>query len=113
MVNFWATWCTPCREEMPGFVKLQSRWQDRGVQFVGIAQDDPAKVAAFGRELGVNYPLWLGEEGVMSLSRRLGNRLGVLPHTVLLDGQGRVLESKIGVFAEPVLESRLAAITGK
>jgi len=113
VVNFWATWCTPCREEMPGFVKLQSRWQDRGVQFVGIAQDDPAKVAAFGRELGVNYPLWLGEEGVMSLSRRLGNRLGVLPHTVLLDGQGRVLESKIGVFAEPVLESRLAAITGK
>ena len=45
--------------------------------------------------------------------RRLGNRLGVLPHTVLLDGQGRVIESRIGVFAEPVLESRLAAITGK
>ncbi len=49
----------------------------------------------------------------MDLSRRLGNRLGVLPHTVLLDGQGRVIESRIGVFAEPVLESRLAAITGK
>jgi thiol-disulfide isomerase/thioredoxin len=113
VVNFWATWCTPCREEMPGFVKLQSRWQGRGVQFVGIAHDEADKVAAFGRELGVNYPLWLGDAGVMDLSRRLGNRLGVLPHTVLLDGQGRVLESRIGVFAEPVLESRLAAITGK
>jgi thiol-disulfide isomerase/thioredoxin len=113
VVNFWATWCTPCREEMPGFVKLQSRWRDRGVQFVGIAEDDPEKVAAFGRELGINYPLWLGDAGVMDLSRRLGNRLGVLPHTVLLDGQGRVIESRIGIFAEPVLESRLAAITGK
>jgi hypothetical protein len=82
------------------------------VQFVGLAQDDPAKVAAFGRELGINYPLWLGEGSAMDLSRRLGNRLGVLPHTVLLDPQGRVVESRIGIFAEPVLESRLAAITG-
>ena len=113
VVNFWATWCTPCREEMPGFVKLQARWKDRGVQFVGLAQDDAAKVAAFGRELGVNYPLWLGEAQVMDLSRRLGNRLGVLPHTVLLDGQGRVIESRIGVYHEDALESRLVAITGK
>lgn len=113
VVNFWATWCTPCREEMPGFVKLQARWQGRGVQFVGLAQDEPAKVAAFGRELGINYPLWLGEAEVMGLSRRLGNRLGVLPHTVLLDSQGRVAESRIGIFSEALLESRLSAMTGK
>ena len=113
VVNFWATWCTPCREEMPAFVKLQSRWQGRGVQFVGLAQDDPAKVAAFGRELGINYPLWLGGAEVMGLSRRLGNRLGVLPHTVVLDPQGRVIESRIGIFEESALDSRLAAITGK
>ena len=113
VVNFWATWCTPCREEMPAFVKLQTRWQGRGVQFVGLAQDDPAKVAAFGRELAINYPLWVGEAEVMDLSRRLGNRLGVLPHTVILDDQGWVLESRIGMYAEADLESRLAAITGK
>ncbi len=113
VVNFWATWCTPCREEMPGFVKLQSQWQGRGVQFVGIAQDDPAKVAAFGRELGINYPLWHGEAEVMDLSRRLGNRLGVLPHTVLLDPEGRVIDTRIGKFDEATLDSRLSAITGK
>jgi thiol-disulfide isomerase/thioredoxin len=113
VVNFWATWCTPCREEMPGFVRLQSKWQGRGVQFVGLAQDEPAKVAAFGRELGINYPLWHGDVEVMDLSRRLGNRLGVLPHTVLLDAQGRVIESKIGMYDAAALDSRLAAITGK
>lgn len=113
VVNFWATWCTPCREEMPGFVKLQSRWQARGVQFVGLAQDEPAKVAAFGREYAISYPLWIGGAEVMDLSRRLGNRLGVLPHTVLLDGEGRVLESRIGMYSEADLDSRLAAITGK
>ena len=112
IVNFWATWCAPCREEMPGFVRLQSRWQDKGVRFVGLAQDDPAKVRAFGQQLGVNYPLWTSDTAATDLSRRLGNRLGVLPHTVLLDPDGRVLESRIGVFREEELESRLRIIAG-
>lgn len=112
VVNFWATWCTPCVEEMPAFARLQSRWASRGVRFIGLAQDDPVKVKAFGERLAINYPLWTGEGAVMDLSRRLGNRIGVLPHTVLLDGSGRVLESRIGVFAESVLESRLEALAG-
>ena len=107
VLNFWATWCAPCREEMPGFVRLQSRWADRGVQFVGLAYDDPAKVAAFGRELGVNYPLWVGGPEVMDVSRRLGNRLGVLPHTVILSASGEVLETRLGIYRESDLEDRL------
>jgi hypothetical protein len=83
------------------------------VQFIGLAQDEPEKVSAFGRELGINYPLWLGGAEVMDLSRRVGNRLGVLPHTVLLDAQGRVIDSRIGKFPEDLLQSRLSAITGK
>jgi thiol-disulfide isomerase/thioredoxin len=113
LVNFWATWCVPCREEMPGFVKVQSRWAGRGVQFVGLAEDDPAKVAAFGRELAVNYPLWVGGAEVMDLSRRLGNRLGVLPHTAIIDPAGRVIETRIGVYSESALDSRLAEIVRK
>ena len=113
VVNFWATWCAPCREEMPGFTRLQERWKGRGVQFVGLANDDRAKVDRFGRELGINYPLWTGSQEVMELSKRLGNRLGVLPHTVILDADGRVVESRIGVFHEAALETRLSALAPK
>ena len=110
VVNFWATWCTPCVEEMPGFARVQARWEARGVRFVGLANDDAAKVKAFGERLGINYPLWTGEAAVMDLSRRLGNRIGVLPHTVLLDGEGKVIESRIGIYAEEKLEARLKEI---
>jgi thiol-disulfide isomerase/thioredoxin len=113
VVNFWATWCAPCREEMPAFTRLQARWAGRNVQFVGLAQDDPAKVERFGKELAVNYPLWTGGDAVGELSKRLGNRLGVLPHTVILDPRGQVLEQRVGPYTEAALEERLATYTGK
>jgi hypothetical protein len=81
------------------------------VQFVGLSNEEPGKVERFGRELGINYPLWVGGDGVGELSRRFGNRLGLLPHTVLLDGQGRVLESRVGPYSEEMLEARLRALT--
>ena len=113
VLNFWATWCAPCREEMPGFSRLQERWRDRGVRFVGVSDEERPKVDRFADGIGIAYPLWTGDAEVMGLSKRLGNRLGVLPHTVLLDGDGRVLESRIGVYPEKLLEERLAAIVGK
>jgi thiol-disulfide isomerase/thioredoxin len=113
VVNFWATWCAPCREEMPAFSRLHSRWKDRGVVFVGLANDDPRKVERFGRELAVSYPLWVGGDAVSELSRRLGNRLGVLPHTVLVDRNGQVLETRVGPYTEATLEAKLQAIATK
>jgi len=109
VVNFWATWCAPCRDEMPAFDRVQERWSGRNVQFVGLANDDPAKVARFARELKIRYPLWTGGEDVAELARRLGNHLGVLPFTVILDRQGRVLERRVGPYSEGDLEKRLAA----
>jgi thiol-disulfide isomerase/thioredoxin len=105
VLNFWATWCAPCREEMPAFTRIQARWGGRGVQVVGVSSEDSAKVAAFGRELGVNYPLWVGE-AASELSRRLGNSSGVLPHSAILDGSGKVLEQKVGPYSESELESK-------
>ncbi len=111
VVNFWATWCAPCREEMPAFTRLQTRWAGRGVQFVGLSSEEPGKVERFARDLAINYPLWVGGDEIGDFSRRLGNRLGVLPFTVLVDRQGRVLESKVGPYSESVLDEKLASIS--
>jgi len=112
VVNFWATWCAPCREEMPAFVRLQKRW-GREVQFVGLSNEEPIRVARFGKDLGINYPLWVGGDEVGELSKRLGNRLGVLPHTVVLDAQGRVLDSRVGPYTEAMLDSKLRSLAAK
>lgn len=108
VLNFWATWCAPCREEMPAFSRLSQRWAGRAVQFVGLSSEAPEAVGRFARELPVAYPLWTGEE-VDALARRLGNRLGVLPFTVLIDSEGRVVEMKVGLYTEAELERRLAS----
>jgi thiol-disulfide isomerase/thioredoxin len=112
VLNFWATWCAPCREEMPAFARIQSRWAGRGVQFVGVSAEDASQVARFAREVGVNYPLWVGVVA-SELSRRLGNATGVLPHSAILDGSGRVLEQKVGPYNEAELEHKLQAFAAK
>ena len=113
VVNFWATWCAPCREEMPGFVRLQERWKDRGVRFVGLSDEEPAKVERFAADLKINYPLWVGSDQAGELSRRLGNRLGVLPHTVILDPAGKPMDTKVGPYHEKDLEAKLSAFASK
>ena len=105
VVNFWATWCAPCREEMPGFQRLQAKWPPKSVQFVGVSAEDAAKVARFARSLGITYPLWVGRDEVGELSKRLGNRGGVLPHTVVLDAQGTVSAAKVGAYKEAELDA--------
>jgi peroxiredoxin len=111
VVNFWATWCAPCREEMPGFARLQDRWKTRGVQFVGLSDEEPAKVARFATELRINYPLWVGSDTAAELSKRLGNRLGVLPHTVILDPAGKPLDARVGPYVEKDLDLKLSSLT--
>ena len=107
VVNFWATWCAPCRDEIPVFIKLQERHGARGVQFIGIAIDQSEKVHAFAREFGINYPILLGGMEVMELSRRAGNRFGALPFTVMLDRSGRLVGAHLGIVKEAKLEALL------
>jgi thiol-disulfide isomerase/thioredoxin len=111
VLNFWATWCGPCRQEMPGFERLNARWSARGVQFVGIADDDPAKVDRFARELGIRYPLWVGGAEVDEMAHRLGDVERVLPYTVVLGPQGQVLRQKVGIYTEADLGAALTAVT--
>ena len=110
VVNFWATWCAPCRDEIPVFIKLQERHGARGLQFIGIAIDQREKVHAFAREFGINYPILLGGMEVMELSRQAGNRRGVLPFTVLIDRSGHVVGAHLGIVKEAKLEALLESL---
>jgi thiol-disulfide isomerase/thioredoxin len=105
VVNFWATWCVPCREEMPEFVRAQRELGPKGLQFVGIAVDSADKVAQFSRELGLNYPALVGGYGAMELSRTLGNRLMALPFTVIVGRDGRVAHTQLGPLRDAKLRS--------
>ena len=109
VVNFWATWCAPCREEMPEFVRAQSEFGSKGLQFVGIAVDQADKVDEFARELRLNYPVLIGGYGAIELSKTLGNRLMALPFTIIVDRQGRVAHTQLG----PLKPDQLRSIVGK
>lgn len=100
VINFWATWCAPCREEMPIFAKLQQRLAPNGVQFVGIAADSRLNVVNFSLKTPVQYPLFPSESGAIDFSKRLGNRLGLLPHTVVVAPGGEVVYTKLGQIVE-------------
>ena len=104
VVNYWATWCAPCREEIPGFVRLQERYGSRGLQFVGIAIDQPDKVAEFAGEFRINYPLLLGGLETIELLRQAGNRAGVLPYTLVIDRKGILVSREQGGLKEAKLE---------
>lgn len=110
VVNFWATWCAPCREEIPAFVKLQTKYAGRGVQFVGIAIDQPERVAAFAREFGMNYAILLGGINIVDVTRTAGNKVGALPFTLVLDRDGQVAGRQLGKMHEADLDGLLARL---
>jgi thiol-disulfide isomerase/thioredoxin len=105
VVNFWATWCEPCREEMPEFVKMQQALGDKGLQFVGIAIDQPDKIRQFSNELKLNYPSLVGGFGALEMSKTLGNKIMALPFTVVIDRQGRVAHAQMGPLKPPKLDA--------
>ena len=107
VVNFWATWCPPCREEMPYFSRLHADYTAQGVQFVGIAVDSAEAVRAFAARQQISYPLLVGGPGIVELSAELGNRVAGLPFTLLLDRNGEPIATRTGRFAEPELENLL------
>ena len=107
VVNFWASWCEPCREEIPEFIQLQKKFGDQGVLFVGIAVDQKERAAAFSKQIGINYPVLVGDLSVMKLADAAGNRQGALPFTVIIDRNGNITGSKLGRLSQSKLEAML------
>ncbi|HEY6943216.1 TlpA disulfide reductase family protein [Dokdonella sp.] len=110
LLNFWASWCAPCVEEMPLLDRTQQRLAARGLQVVGIAADDAGATRAFLREHPVSYPV-LVDDPVSAraddASNRFGNARDVLPYSVLIGRDGRILAQRYGNFSETSLEAWL------
>ena len=110
VVNFWATWCAPCREEMPAFSRLHAQLAPKGVQFVGIGIDSAAKILQFSTDTPVSYPLLVGDITAIDLTRDFGNSMQALPFTVVLDRDGRVAATRLGRYDEHELATLLTRL---
>jgi thiol-disulfide isomerase/thioredoxin len=113
VINFWATWCPPCRKEIPVFIDLQEKYRGRGLRFVGVAIDDLEAVQKYAEEVGINYPILHGDIEAFEVSRGYGNQLGALPFTVVIDRKGIIVLSRPGEISrtevEQVIQTYLSA----
>ncbi len=104
-INFWATWCPPCREEIPAFVELQQAYENRGLQFVGVALQQAEEVLGFMDKFNVNYPSLIGGDDVIKLAKKLGNSIGALPYTVIIDRTGHIAFTRRGPLSKSEADS--------
>jgi len=98
LINFWATWCAPCREEMPLFDSVYQEHQKEGFQVIGVAIDDEQPVKIFIDQVGISYPIVLAEQSGWDLLSQSGNPKNLLPYSLLVDRNGQVLEQKLGIL---------------
>lgn len=105
LLNFWATWCEPCKVEMPWFVDLQNKYGPQGLQVIGVAMDDasPGEIQSFAQKLGVNYPVLLGKEEV-------GSEYGgieYLPSTFYIGRDGKIIDHVFGLVSRSEIEANI------
>jgi len=96
IVNYWATWCPPCLEEIPGFIEVQQQLENRGFQIIGVAVDNEENVREFANEMEMNYPILAGEMEAIELSQKYGNSIGALPFSAIIDKNGKVTHTIMG-----------------
>lgn len=111
LLNFWATYCGPCKVEMPWFVELQKEYGPQGLEIVGVAMDDASTedIAKFAQDMGVNYPILLGKEAV-GLSY---GGVNVLPTTFFLDRNGKVIAREFGLQSRSVFVDHIKEALGQ
>ena len=107
VVNFWASWCPPCVEEMPTLDKLQQEFLSKNVLFVGIGIDSPSNIRQFLEMTPVSYPIVIGGLEGSNLSKQMGNAQGALPYTIIINVQGKATSSKLGKISEDDLRNAI------
>lgn len=107
LLNFWASWCSPCQTEIRDLVAWQERYGARGLQIVGIGMDDESRLRNVHRSLGINYPLLFASKSAPGLAEAFGNRTGVVPYSVLISRAGAVVYSHAGVITSEIFETQV------
>jgi thiol-disulfide isomerase/thioredoxin len=110
IVNFWATWCAPCVDEMPELSALQAELGSKNTQIIGIGIDSAANIREFGAKYKIAYPLYVAGMNGTDLSRQFGNQAGGLPFTVLIGTDGKVKKTYLGRLKMKELRSDLSAL---
>jgi peroxiredoxin len=112
LCNFWATWCEPCREEVPLLVAAKQQFAAIGLEIAGIGVDDAGKLREFARIYRITYPVLIAARGTPELLRALGDKVAALPFSVLLDRQRRIAHRKLGVWNKAELEREIRSAIG-
>ncbi len=108
LLNFWATWCPPCLEEIPDFIEVQQALENKGLQIIGVAVDNEDDVRQFASDMAMNYPVMAGETEAIELSQKYGNKIGGLPFSAIIDKNGKITHTITGELRKdrliPILE---------
>ncbi|MFW2372880.1 MAG: TlpA family protein disulfide reductase [Gammaproteobacteria bacterium] len=110
LVNFWATWCPPCKKEIPAFMALQEKYAEQGFQIIGVAIDDEDSVRNFAEIMDMNYPIMAAELASMEIARRYGNRVNALPFTSFVNRQGKITHTFAGEISREQTEKIIKAL---
>lgn len=110
VLNFWATWCAPCREEMPELSELHTEYQDKNVVVLGVALDEVDAIKEFMTETPISYPVFAAEDVGGQLAANLGNDKSALPYTVIIKPDGSIANTYFGRISKALLEETLVKI---
>ena len=109
LLNFWASWCPPCRFEIPDFIKLQDKYKAKGFTFIGVGMEGIDEIKSYSKEVGINYPTTYGYEAARALSTSYGNTEGALPYSILIGRDQKI----IAIYPGLLTPSRLSKAIDK